>query len=163
MGLVTLVGLVTIALSVYMITYSHKLYEWLEPLLGIVRAQARLPRGGSRTVGDRAGLRLHHLRPRSLRLRDRREADRPRLQGARRRFRPRGAAALAGSKGHPGVFGDATDPEFAGHLPLNQAHAVISAVPRVAGPLTDADAQLALLHGLRSAQYGGEVVLAVDS
>mgnify|MGYP003676262979 FL=1 len=35
LGLVTLVGLITIALSVYMITYSHRLYGWLEPVLGI--------------------------------------------------------------------------------------------------------------------------------
>jgi hypothetical protein len=36
-------------------------------------------------------------------------------------------------------------------------------VPRTAGPLTDADAQMALLHGLRSVHFGGEVVLSVDS
>src|SRR6056297_2342160 len=35
LGLVTLVGLVTIALSTYMITYSHRLFEWIEPYLGI--------------------------------------------------------------------------------------------------------------------------------
>ncbi|GAB5467549.1 MAG: cation:proton antiporter [Rhodospirillales bacterium] len=33
LGLVTLVGLITISLSTYMITYSHRLYDWLEPLL----------------------------------------------------------------------------------------------------------------------------------
>ncbi|MEX2130320.1 MAG: cation:proton antiporter, partial [Pseudohongiellaceae bacterium] len=35
LGLVTLVGMITITLSVYMITYSHFLYRWLEPLLGV--------------------------------------------------------------------------------------------------------------------------------
>lgn len=35
LGVAVLVGLVTIALSVYMITYSYALYRWLEPLLGI--------------------------------------------------------------------------------------------------------------------------------
>jgi hypothetical protein len=33
LGLVTLVGLITIAASTYMITYSHQLYDRLEPLL----------------------------------------------------------------------------------------------------------------------------------
>jgi Kef-type K+ transport system membrane component KefB len=33
LGLVTLVGLITIGLSTYVITYSHQLYDWLEPLL----------------------------------------------------------------------------------------------------------------------------------
>jgi predicted Kef-type K+ transport protein len=31
MGLITLVGLVTIGLSTYMILYSHVLYDWLAP------------------------------------------------------------------------------------------------------------------------------------
>jgi Kef-type K+ transport system membrane component KefB len=35
LGLVTMVGLVTIAASTYMITYSHHLYDRVEPLLGI--------------------------------------------------------------------------------------------------------------------------------
>jgi Kef-type K+ transport system membrane component KefB len=39
LGLVTLVGLITIGLSVYMITYSHQLYDWLEPLLGAFERQ----------------------------------------------------------------------------------------------------------------------------
>lgn len=35
MGLITLVGLITIGLSTYMIIYSHFLYERLSPFLGI--------------------------------------------------------------------------------------------------------------------------------
>ncbi len=35
LGLTTLVGLVTIALSSYMILYSHRLYAWLAPWLGV--------------------------------------------------------------------------------------------------------------------------------
>jgi Kef-type K+ transport system membrane component KefB len=35
LGLVTMVGLVTIAASTYMITYSHQLYALFEPLLGV--------------------------------------------------------------------------------------------------------------------------------
>jgi Kef-type K+ transport system membrane component KefB len=35
LGLTTLVGVITIALSTYMILYSHKLYALLEPVLGI--------------------------------------------------------------------------------------------------------------------------------
>lgn len=35
LGLTTLVGVVTIALSTYMILYSHKLYALLEPVLGL--------------------------------------------------------------------------------------------------------------------------------
>jgi Kef-type K+ transport system membrane component KefB len=162
MGLVTLVGLVTIALSVYMISYSHRLYDVLEPVLApFERADPHRERSDDEQPPARDydfivfGLGRYGT-------------------GIAERLLERGytvlgvdfdpeALGLWRARGHEGVFGDATDPEFAGHLPLAQAHAVISAVPRVAGPLTDADAQLALLHGLRSARYGGEVVLAVDS
>lgn len=34
LGLVTMIGLVTIGVSAYMITYSHRLFAWCEPLLG---------------------------------------------------------------------------------------------------------------------------------
>ncbi len=39
LGLTTLVGLVTIALSTYMILYSHVLYEKLQPFLGVFERQ----------------------------------------------------------------------------------------------------------------------------
>ncbi|MDO6804925.1 cation:proton antiporter, partial [Wenyingzhuangia sp. 1_MG-2023] len=35
LGLVTLVGIVTIATSTYMITYSHQLYALFEPVIGL--------------------------------------------------------------------------------------------------------------------------------
>ncbi|MBB4002269.1 cation:proton antiporter [Aurantimonas endophytica] len=56
-GLVTLVGLVTIAVSVYMITYSYQLYDWLAPLL------ARLDFGGGARPGPTTS--RHPGRPRS--------------------------------------------------------------------------------------------------
>ena len=45
-GLITLVGLITIALSTYMIIYSHQLYALCEPLLGVFERGAGAPRGG---------------------------------------------------------------------------------------------------------------------
>jgi Kef-type K+ transport system membrane component KefB len=162
MGLVTLVGLVTIALSVYMITYSHTLYDWLEPVLGVF--ERRRPYR-EESLDDRAEARAYDfvvfgLGRYGFEIGEKLIARGYSVLGVD--FDPE-ALRLWQARGHAGVFGDATDPEFAGHLPLAQARAVISAVPRVAGPLTDADVQLALLHGLRSAHYGGEVVLSVDS
>ena len=46
LGLVTLVGLITISLSTYMITYSHRLYAVFEPLLGVF--ERRSPTGRRR-------------------------------------------------------------------------------------------------------------------
>ncbi|WP_395343482.1 cation:proton antiporter [Ningiella sp. W23] len=39
LGLVTLVGIITIASSTYMITYSHTLFRWCEPALGLFEKQ----------------------------------------------------------------------------------------------------------------------------
>lgn len=65
LGLVTLVGLITIALSVYMITYSHTLYRWLEPALApFERKRAQR----EQTVDLRAGCRLRALRCGYVRL-----------------------------------------------------------------------------------------------
>jgi hypothetical protein len=47
---VTLVGLVTIAASTYMITYSHQLYAVFEPVLGIFERRL-VDRARSRTPG----------------------------------------------------------------------------------------------------------------
>jgi predicted Kef-type K+ transport protein len=51
LGLTTLVGLITITLSTYMILYSHPLYEKLAPWLGVFERKRPLPRTGG---GDRA-------------------------------------------------------------------------------------------------------------
>ncbi|MDO8884678.1 MAG: hypothetical protein U0934_00070 [Pseudotabrizicola sp.] len=75
LGLVTMLGLVTIAASTYMITYSHQLYGRSEPLLGIferknttrepIEAGAHAPSGyriiifGLGRFGTAIGLRLH--------------------------------------------------------------------------------------------------------
>ncbi|RJL00331.1 sodium:proton exchanger [Paracoccus aestuarii] len=162
MGLVTLVGLVTIALSVYMITWSHSLLAICGPYLGIF--ERRHPH---REVDDTAsapdaaavdfvifGLGRYGCRI-GTRLRD-------------RGFRVLGVdfdpEALANWRrmGMEAIYGDATDPDFVAHLDLGGVRAVVSAVPRERGALTEADPQLALLHGLSAAGYQGKVFLSVQ-
>lgn len=162
MGLVTLVGLVTIALSVHMITWSHKLYRICEPWLGIFErrhahreaqdtAGAAQPRGhdfvvfGLGRYGCRIGARLRQQDHHVLGI----DFDPEALANWRR-------------MGMDAMYGDATDPEFVAHLDLAGVKAVVSAVPRDRGVLTEADPQIALLHGLRSANYQGQVFLSVQ-
>jgi len=162
MGLVTLVGLVTIAISVYMITWSHKLYDWLEPVLGIFERRT------ARREGEDA---------------DSAEAGRPHdfivfglgRYGCRigNGLKDKGYTVLGidfdpealtnwRTMGLDAAYGDATDPEFVAHLDLSRVRAVVSAVPRERGALSEADPQLALLHGLQSAGYKGKVFLSVQ-
>jgi Kef-type K+ transport system membrane component KefB len=165
MGLVTLVGLVTIALSTYMITWSHQLYSLVEPWLGPFERriahredfageeQRPAEDGGYEFIlfglgryGSEIGRRLMEHGHSVLGV----DFDPEALDTWRR-------------AGHHGRFGDATDPEFAGLLPLKRARAVISAVPRSSVGLTDADPRLALLHGLRSQGFTGKIAVAMHT
>lgn len=161
-GLVTLVGLVTIALSVYMITWSHKLYELFEPFLGVFERRSAFREAedandpaltrnydfvifGLGRYGCRIG---HGLKEKGFRVLGI-DFDPEALDNWRK-------------MGMEASFGDATDPEFVAHLDLAKVKAVVSAVPRERGNLMEADPQLALLYGLHSANYKGNVFLSVQ-
>ncbi|MBR3369286.1 MAG: cation:proton antiporter [Rhodobacteraceae bacterium] len=162
MGLVTLVGLVTIALSVYMITWSHKLYAICEPWLGLFER-----RNAHRENEDTAADALERnydfvifgLGRYGCRIGQRLQEKGFKVLGID--FDPE-ALAHWRKMGLSAAFGDATDPEFVAHLELGAVKAVVSAVPRERGSLTEADPQLALLHGLKSANYTGKVFLSVQ-
>jgi hypothetical protein len=162
MGLVTLVGLVTIALSVYMITWSHKLYEWLEPVLGIFERRTARAEGAD---ADSAVTKRPHdfivfgLGRYGCRIGNGLKARGYSVLGVD--FDPE-ALVHWRAMGMEAAYGDATDPEFVAHLDLSRVRAVVSAVPRERGPLSEADPQLALLHGLQSANYRGKVFLSVQ-
>ena len=164
LGLVTLVGLVTIALSTYMITYSHHLYRLVEPWLGpferkVAQRELADTEGGGDVqtayefilfglgrYGSEIGRRLIDHGHSVLGV----------------DFDP-DALEIWRKAGHDAHFGDATDPEFASGLPLARAKAVISAVPRTAGALTDADPRIALMYGLRDQGFTGKIAVAMHT
>lgn len=162
MGLVTLVGLITITLSTYMILYSHPIYERIEPLLRVferrvtareqisdepVRSRAHpvivfgLGRFGDEIASAFEARGLHALGvdfdPEAL-----------------RRWTQRGRA---------GVYGDASDPEFLPSLPLAGADWVVVAVPPYPQSLDMPDVRLSVLHGLRHGGYRGKVAFCSHS
>jgi Kef-type K+ transport system membrane component KefB len=161
MGLVTLVGLVTIALSVYMITFSHQIYAWLEPVLGWAERsdpfRETQDEGQERSDYDyvifglgRYGCRIGSaLRKKGYNV-----------LGVD--FDPE-ALSHWRSMDMDAHFGDATDPEFTAHLPLAQVKAVVGAVPRGRLALTQSDPQMAMVHGLRAANYEGRIVVSVNN
>lgn len=160
MGLVTIVGLVTIALSVYMITYSHRLYALFEPFIGWAERRVAFREAAEE---GRAGALPHAfvifgLGRYGCRIGMALQARGARVLGVD--FDPEALARWRGM-GMDAAFGDATDPEFLVHLPLAGVRAVVSAVPRERGPLTEADPQVALMHGLRGAGYQGFIALSV--
>jgi hypothetical protein len=162
MGLVTMVGMVTIALSTYMITYSHHLYGWLERWLTPFerRRPFREDRPDAMGSGRSYEFVLFGLGRYGSQIGERLIRSGHTVLGVD--FDPEALAAWTRA-GRDGCFGDATDPEFASYLPLAHARAVISAVPRTSSTLNDADPRLALLHGLRSQGFQGTVAVAMHT
>jgi Kef-type K+ transport system membrane component KefB len=162
LGLVTMVGLVTIAASTYMITYSHQLYAWCEPLLGVFErkgtprepSEAGEHRGNTYTViifglgrfGTAIGIRLKKRGIRVLGV------DFNPL--AIKRWRELGLET---------EFGDATDPEFVSELPLAHAEWIVSTVPIHPTGLSHEDTRTTLIQLTRTAGFPGRVAVASHS
>lgn len=161
MGLVTLVGLVTIALSVYMITFSHHLYARLEPLLSPFerrvpfREKEALPQSHAQYDYIIFGLGRY-----GCRIGQGLTARGYRVLGVD--FDPE-ALVHWRSLGMDAHFGDATDPEFTAHLPLSGVQAVIGAVSRLRPSLTENEPQVAMIAGLRAAHFAGRIVASVNT
>jgi Kef-type K+ transport system membrane component KefB len=159
LGLVTMVGLVTIAASTYMITYSHQLYAVFERFLGVFErkgtprepseADAHRDDGykviifGLGRFGTAIGMRLQKRGIRVL------GADFNPL--AVRRWRELGLET---------EFGDATDPEFVAELPLRGAEWIVSTVPIHPTGLSHEDTRTTLIQLTRTAGFRGRVAVA---
>ncbi len=159
LGLVTMVGLVTIAASTYMITYSHQLYALFEPVLGIFERKST-PREPSEAgahaataykvilfglgrFGTAIGLRLHKRGIRVLGV----------------DFNPQ-AVRRWRSLGLDADFGDASDPEFVAELPFQGAEWMVSTVPIHPTGLSHEDTRRTLIQLARSAGFSGRIAAA---
>ncbi len=150
LGLITLVGLITITLSTYLIVYSYSLYDRLAPLLSWFERKTPFreveletttePTRGFDTIVFGMG-RFGNRLSRELIERGQR------VLGVD--FDPDVVNRLRTS-GHSAVYADAEDPEFASMLPLAQAKWVVSSVPQHS-------VNLALLHALARYGYAGSI------
>lgn len=160
LGLVTLVGLITIAMSVYMITWSHVLYRWLEPVLGIFERDH--PRREASVADQEVDVRgydvvVFGLGRYGMAISRFLEDQGYRVLGVDfnpevvRQFRDWGKQAL---------YGDAADQEFMATLPLQGVRWVVCALPQHDLGVTHEDPRLLILNGLRDRQFQGRVALA---
>ena len=158
LGLVTLVGLITIAASTYMITYSHQIYNRMEPFLGIFdRRMAATPREDAPSNTQGHDVILFGLGRYGLGIAGAlREAG---LKVLGVDFSPE-AIRHARKEGYDVIFGDATDPEFLAHLPLGAAKWLVLAVPEPDTGLTHSDPRRALLKSVRDFGYHGRIAVA---
>ncbi len=161
MGLVTLVGLITIAASTYMITYSHELYGLVEPALGPFERQSAGKEEDAWTPhAEQYDVLIFGLGRYGLAIASELKNDGVRVLGVD--FDPV-AVSYARRAGHEAVFGDATDPEFLAHLPLTRTGWAISTLPQHETGVTHDDTRRSLLRGLRDLSFGGRVAVAAHS
>jgi len=161
LGLVTLVGLITIAMSTYMITYSHTLYGWIAPMLGVFERRQLThqelewdaPTAGHDAIVfglGRYGLAIAHA-----------------LRGAGWRvlgvdFNP-AAVRYARDEGFTVIFGDASDPELVGHLPLSGVRWAVATIPEHVGGVSHDDARRAFIQALEERGFTGQVAVAAHT
>ncbi len=159
LGLVTLVGLITISLSTYMITYSHQIYARINPFLqpferkDVPREaidQLSIPHGNQYDIllfglGRFGGAIAQRLIARGFRV-----LGIDFNPAAVRRWRDEGIEVL---------FGDATDPEFVASLPLDNIHWVVSAIPEHENGVTQDDSRTALIHALKNQDFRGNIAI----
>ncbi|MFO7630567.1 MAG: cation:proton antiporter family protein [Prochlorococcaceae cyanobacterium] len=148
-SLITLVGVITIALSTYMILGSDHLYNWLQgPLRLFQRAtpfsELKHSISGPARVDvvllglGRYGSSIYRkLHPHNLSI-----------LGID--FDPQ-ALRLAAAQGLPVQYGDSEDPEFTSSLPLSSATLVVSTLPSL-------ESNAAIRHGLETAGFQGHFI-----
>lgn len=151
MGLITLVGLITISASTYMIIFSYPLYERLAPWLGIFErknpfretSQVDVSGEGQDNIILFGSGRYGTGIARSLRE-----------QGCKVSiidYNPE-LVHKGDHMGLPVIYGDVEDPEFITSLPLSNAHWVVSTV-------RDEHASCAMIHVLRENNYSGYIAV----
>jgi len=164
-SLVTLVALITIALSVYAIARAQHLHALAEPWLQrLERRRGTREEQGDSPERQGAGydILVLGLGRYGQRIGKALKARGYRLLGVD--FDPAALSAWR-AMGMDAHFGDATDPEFVAHLPLRGIGAVVSAVPPArdgARGFNETDAHLALLHALHEVGYQGEIAVTVN-
>ena len=157
LGLVTLVGLITIAGSVYMITYSHILYAWLEPFLTVFeRRHTPAEQGLDEGVKGQYDAIIFGLGRFGTAIATRLERAGLRVLGVD--FNPSSVRRWQ-QDGRDGVYGDAMDPEFIAHLPLVHAKWAIATMPAHDTGVFHEDPRIALINALQEQNFTGRIAV----
>ncbi|WP_094561674.1 cation:proton antiporter [Synechococcus sp. 8F6] len=148
-SLITLVGVITIGLSTYMILGSDRLYGWLQaPLRMFERSTPFSEISGSASGPVRADVVLLGLGRFGSAIYRQLQTHRLSILGID--FDPQ-ALRLAAAHGLPVQYGDSEDPEFTATLPLSSATVVVSTLPSL-------KSNAAIRHGLETAGFQGRFI-----
>ena len=150
-GLITLVGLITIGLSTYMILYSHQIYELISPALSIFQRKIPFRENEQLTVKikrydliiigfGRFGTKLSEMLD-----------EHPEINYLGIDFDP-SVIKKCREKGKDIVYGDIEDHELLGHVPFQDTKLIISTV-------TDYRLSKQLTKALKRENYTGKIFL----
>jgi Kef-type K+ transport system membrane component KefB len=154
-GLITLIGLITIGLSTYMILYAYRITSWLTPVLGAFERKTHHP---EEDLGDKTAIRYVDVVIFGLGRYGRNIA---------RELRDRGFRVLGVDfdpevvnfwhrHGLPALYGDAEDPELFHSIPLRHAKWIINTI-------RGQDQCLVLLHTLKQQGFKGRIALTAHT
>ncbi|MFP4129835.1 MAG: cation:proton antiporter [Halorhodospira sp.] len=156
MGLITLVGLITIGASTYLIFYARPIYERLSPLLTPFERSspyAELALDSQPEAYEEADVVIFGLGRYGEQLAKNFKARGWRVLGVD--FDPTVVSQWR-ERGEMAHYGDASDPEFPRTLPLGEVRWIISTAP-------DRDVGGTLINALRAAGYQGRLAVTVHS
>ncbi len=149
-GLITLVGLITIGLSTYMILYSHQIFEFISPALDIFERKDPYRELRIKQMEEaRIDVIIIGLGRYGNNIAKSLEREGRKVMGVD--FDPSEVRKWK-DKGKEAQLGDAEDPDLPGLLPLKNARVIIST-------LADYEINLHLLQILKHHNYQGRIVL----
>ncbi|MGS0536403.1 cation:proton antiporter [Pseudoalteromonas sp. SaAl2] len=161
LGLVTLVGIITIAASTYMITYSHQLYSIFSPVLNIFeRSGAPREKVADDHPDNHYPVIIFGLGRLGTAIAQQLKAKGIKVLGID--FNP----SAIKSWNHLGLdceYGDATDAEFILELPLKHAKWAVSTIPHLHTGLSSEDPRRTVVQLTRSAGYQGKLAAVSQS
>ncbi|MCJ7758198.1 MAG: NAD-binding protein, partial [Gillisia sp.] len=150
-GLITLVGLITIGLSTYLILYSHQIYEFISPALGIFQRKIPYRENEIKSVKIKKYeliiIGLGRFGTKLCEMLD----EHPEINYLGIDFDP-SVIKRCQLQGKDIVYGDIEDPEILEHIPFQETKLIICTVPdyRLSKQLTKA---------LKRENYTGKVYL----
>lgn len=149
MGLITLVGLITIGLSTYLILYSHPIYEFIAPLLAPLERKVAFREANDEPTSKSCEFVILGLGRYGNSLASSLRDIGIEIMGVD--FDPQ-TIARWNLNGHTAQYGDADDPELATFLMLTQTQWVVCTIPHKR-------TCLALLQALRGQGFQGRIAL----
>ncbi len=159
LALLTLIGLITISLSVYFINYSHKLYNFFEPYLDFFERENKNKNEMEfQKIKDSYDVILFGIGRFGSAIA---EKLKKKCKLLIIDFNPSEVKKWR-KKGYKILYGDASDQDFISHLPLEDAKWVVCSLPKIEYGVTNEDCRLILIDALKRNNFRGKLAVTTQ-